>query len=636
MSGRQQMECGAEIAFPEGECLALLERILSSKEFQRTSRLRDFLTYVVGRKLAGAPHEITEVLIGQRVFGRPAGYNPGEDSIVRTEARNLRLRLERYFNAAGAAEPVILEIPRGGYLPVFRPRDPVVPSPASPAGRTLRPWVFLVASCLLLAALAAAILATSTRRAAEVPPQTSSVRMGQVQLDSSDPRLVQGFDGAKRRSLEYVYTGDPVGDWYESTAGTRYAFCMRDLSHQSTGAAVLGLHSHTLNMLRRFASSISPGRDWCGFWEINKDGFPAPVDYRNDKDFWYCLPANFDLMRACYRQFLWTGDSAYLDSAFSNFYDRTVTSYVESWDRDHDGVMEGRLTPRRRGIPSYYQEDPPPLIGGDMLAAQYTGYMTYAAIQEHKGISGSLSKKLAGQYRSKAQALRIRYNTEWWSPVLNRYFSAFLPNRTFYTEYIADANAFSLLSGITEDGFKTESALDSLEKIRPRFDQALSYAPEILFLYGRNETAYQFLLRLGDPAFPSRGMPEISFAFVGAVATGLMGFYPEAPQGLLETSPHLPSSVAWVNLSHVPVLSNEVSVRHRGVAQSSLTNETGPPLRWKAAFPVSGPGPYKILVDGAPYQASLERRLNGQTSSFVVVKVQPGQTRTAVLRVPGV
>ena len=89
---------------------------------------------------------------------------------------------------------------------------------------------------------------------------------------------------------------------------------MRDTSHQSTGAAVLGLSGHTLNMLHRFAGSISQTRDWCGFWEINKDGFPAPADYQDDRHFWYCLPANFDVMQACYRQFLWTGDRTYLDA----------------------------------------------------------------------------------------------------------------------------------------------------------------------------------------------------------------------------------------------------------------------------------------------------------------------------------
>src|SRR5690349_19360630 len=93
----------------------LVDRILASSEFRKAPRLRDFLQYVVDRKLADSSHELTEVFIGQRVFRRPASYNPSEDSIVRTEARNLRQRLERYFSGDGRDEPILLEIPKGGY-----------------------------------------------------------------------------------------------------------------------------------------------------------------------------------------------------------------------------------------------------------------------------------------------------------------------------------------------------------------------------------------------------------------------------------------------------------------------------------------------------------------------------------------
>jgi len=96
-----------------------------SKEFQRTTRLRGFPALRVGSQTRGGAQEITEALIGQRVFGRPSTYNPGDDSIVRTEARNLRQRLERYFAGEGAVEPILLEIPKGGYVPVFRPRHAV-------------------------------------------------------------------------------------------------------------------------------------------------------------------------------------------------------------------------------------------------------------------------------------------------------------------------------------------------------------------------------------------------------------------------------------------------------------------------------------------------------------------------------
>ena len=83
-------------------------------------RLRDFLLYVTECALRDAPQDATEQQIGIHVFGRTAGYNSSEDSIVRTQARLLRQRLGAYFATEGAAEDLTLEIPKGQYLPVFR------------------------------------------------------------------------------------------------------------------------------------------------------------------------------------------------------------------------------------------------------------------------------------------------------------------------------------------------------------------------------------------------------------------------------------------------------------------------------------------------------------------------------------
>src|SRR6478752_3684418 len=88
----------------EAECRALVERIVASAELRRANRLRSFLLYAVDRKFAEAPQDLTESLIGERVFGRSPMYNTGEDSIVRTEARILRQRLDSYFSNQGADE----------------------------------------------------------------------------------------------------------------------------------------------------------------------------------------------------------------------------------------------------------------------------------------------------------------------------------------------------------------------------------------------------------------------------------------------------------------------------------------------------------------------------------------------------
>jgi hypothetical protein len=104
------------------ERLSLVERIIGSQCLQGSARLREFLSYVAACVLRDAPEDATEQQIGINVFGRMAGYNSSEDSIVRTHARLLRQKLKEYFAGEGIDEPVLLEIPKGHYVPVFEPR----------------------------------------------------------------------------------------------------------------------------------------------------------------------------------------------------------------------------------------------------------------------------------------------------------------------------------------------------------------------------------------------------------------------------------------------------------------------------------------------------------------------------------
>lgn len=107
-----------------GERRALIDRIAASEQFRRSARLRDFLLYVGGQSLKDGCPEIHEQEIGAKVFGRPPAYDRSQDNIVRVAATDLRKRLELYFASEGAHETLILEIPRGGYKPVFRRRSP--------------------------------------------------------------------------------------------------------------------------------------------------------------------------------------------------------------------------------------------------------------------------------------------------------------------------------------------------------------------------------------------------------------------------------------------------------------------------------------------------------------------------------
>ncbi len=98
----------------------LVQRIVSSTPFQKSTRLRDLLQYVTEQTIHGNAHELTEQHIGNALFHKPSDYSPLEDSSVRVHARQLRLKLHEYFDEEGRNEPVILNIPRGSYAPVFR------------------------------------------------------------------------------------------------------------------------------------------------------------------------------------------------------------------------------------------------------------------------------------------------------------------------------------------------------------------------------------------------------------------------------------------------------------------------------------------------------------------------------------
>jgi hypothetical protein len=99
----------------------LAQRIVASQAFVRSRFLSRFLLYIVAETLADRTSEISEHQIGVLVFDRRPNYRSAEDNIVRTYARQLRRRLTEYFAGEGAAEPLHIDIPLGGYVPVFVP-----------------------------------------------------------------------------------------------------------------------------------------------------------------------------------------------------------------------------------------------------------------------------------------------------------------------------------------------------------------------------------------------------------------------------------------------------------------------------------------------------------------------------------
>jgi hypothetical protein len=118
---------------------SLTQRVVAGAHFARSPLLSKFLLFVVAETLEGREGEITEQQIGVQVFDRLPGYRTAEDNIVRNYARQLRKRLAEHFAAEGSLEPLRIDMPVGGYVPVFvqvsetgiRQESQRLPAPAS-------------------------------------------------------------------------------------------------------------------------------------------------------------------------------------------------------------------------------------------------------------------------------------------------------------------------------------------------------------------------------------------------------------------------------------------------------------------------------------------------------------------------
>ncbi len=164
---------------------AALDKILASPGFINADRLTRFLRYTVEETLNGQTDKLKETLLGIEVFGRKPTYDPRVDAVVRTEAVKLRARMRDYYESDGREDEVIIDLPKGGYVPAFRRRE-IIPDPPAPAAAAAdsfenthrgHDWRPAFAGGLIVAILAVSIYFTArTRaRAAGHPPEVASI-----------------------------------------------------------------------------------------------------------------------------------------------------------------------------------------------------------------------------------------------------------------------------------------------------------------------------------------------------------------------------------------------------------------------------------------------------------------------------
>jgi hypothetical protein len=97
-----------------------LHRIINSSPFRDAYRLTSFLSFIVEMTLAGNGNKLKAYTIAVEALGRGADFDPQTDPIVRVEAVRMRQALARYYSGIGRDDPLVIEVPRGSYVPAFR------------------------------------------------------------------------------------------------------------------------------------------------------------------------------------------------------------------------------------------------------------------------------------------------------------------------------------------------------------------------------------------------------------------------------------------------------------------------------------------------------------------------------------
>jgi serine/threonine-protein kinase len=108
-----------------------------------------FLRLAVTETLAGKADRLKEYVYGLEVFDRPASFDPSSDPIVRVEARRLRSKLQHYYANEGRHDELVIELPKGHYVPVFRHRGAIEtahPQPSAPHTIAVLPFVNLTST----------------------------------------------------------------------------------------------------------------------------------------------------------------------------------------------------------------------------------------------------------------------------------------------------------------------------------------------------------------------------------------------------------------------------------------------------------------------------------------------------------
>nr|WP_129731558.1 hypothetical protein [Parabacteroides goldsteinii] len=489
----------------------------------------------------------------------------------------------------------------------------------------------------------------------------SNISAQDISITSSSKNLEKGFEWAKEKARSFVVTGKkgPVNisdvnnvsemvDYIPSYwAGypLRTAFYSRDFCHQSAGAHLLGLENENFTMMKAFAASANASRKWYPLWAINFDGSPYLLDYKNDNDFVREVPAAFELVEKAYKLYLWTGDKRYLeDEVLWNYYTKVVTEFITLHDEKMpngiaEGTGEGNIF---KGTATFNEQRDVPLIeAGDGIACQYGAFVAYAEMAKSRGMI-----ELSKEFLKKAEDLKTHFNTDWGIKDTDLYNRGYTTKDKPVAGWGKENSWFMPMKGITDPlSERTDKYLDFISMHLDSKDgipeniEAISYVPEVFFLYNRNELGWKWMnhiLSTIEQEHAQSGLtgkngnyPEVSYVLISNVVENLAGVSVDASRNYISTASHLPQDIKTLEVENIKMGNSLMTVSHEGHHMSSLNYLKGDKaLIWNACFD----GAYKYLYVNGEKMSCESLKVMGVNYSICQLKLNPGEKKVVSVK----
>lgn len=280
---------GEGARFPPEGVRACLERVVASRELRRSARLVRFLRFVVEAVLEDHADEVKERSLAVEVYGRSLDYDPTCDPIVRSEAHRLRSKLDAYYEADGAVDPIQILLPKGSYLPEFRA------GAATPRGGARRGQVYVgrfedrsagrrqeafaqrmgdaVREALAARGRLRVLNRSSRARGARVPREAEYVVDGSLERAGAQCRVTARL--VRRADAEEVWSGS-------------HAFRWEDVAEAHGEVARQVAESLAAFLTRAGRPALPAGRR---AYELFVNGRHAALQYGNSYDLRHVAPA---------------------------------------------------------------------------------------------------------------------------------------------------------------------------------------------------------------------------------------------------------------------------------------------------------------------------------------------------------